>query len=211
MEKIVLAAKKRENKTKSSRNILRNSGRSLGVYYSRHNDSIAIDVSEKELKPLVFTTATHLINLQIEGESEHDCILKDVQFDPITDKVVHFDLMGLIKGEKFQLEVPLIFKGNPIGVKEGGVLQYLIHKLDIECLPKDIPPHLEIDIHNLKIEDSIHVEDISFENITILNSADSVIVSVTHPKLETVETSEEEGEEKSTEPEVINKDKEQEK
>ncbi len=210
MEKVVLTARKRENLSKSANNIVRKNGRVPGVYYSKHDDSISIDVSEKELKSLVYTTDTHLINLQIEGESELECIVKDVQFDPITDKVVHFDLLGLTSGETFQLEVPLLFTGSPVGVKEGGVVQQFLHKLDLECMPKDIPSHLTIEIQNLKIGDAIHVSDLQFENVTILNAEDTVIISVTHPKVEAEPTEEEEAVEETVEPELVNKKEDEE-
>lgn len=205
MEKVVLTAKKRAVNSKSLRNSLRNEGRVLGVFYSKHDEPVAIDVTEKALKPLVYTAETHLVGLQIEGDKEHECILKDVQFDPITDKVIHFDLLGLTTGETFQLEVPIQFIGSPVGVKEGGVLQEFLHKLDIECLPKDIPQHIEVKIQDLRVGDAIHVSDLAAEGITILNPEDAVIVAVTHPKVE--KTEEETGEEEGTEPEVIAKGK----
>ena len=151
MEKVVLKANIRKDFSKSIRNTARKNGNVPGVFYARSIEPFSIEVQEKLLKPLVYTSQTHLISLQVEGQEEHECIIKDVQFDPLTDKVVHFDLYGLTKGEKIEFEVPLQFKGSAIGVKEGGIVQHLLHKLDIECLPKDIPQHLEIDITELKL------------------------------------------------------------
>ncbi|MFO7446368.1 MAG: 50S ribosomal protein L25 [Ignavibacteriaceae bacterium] len=204
MEKIILNANVRKNFSKSSRSELRKAGRVPGVFYSKHNEPIAIDVTEKSIKPLVFTAETHLIGLQVDGD-ELDCVIKDVQFDPVTDKVVHFDLLGLTKDEKFQLEVPVQFHGSPVGIKEGGILQQTLHKVLVECLPGDIPQHLDIDITNLKLGDSIHAGDLSFENITILNSPETVIVAITHPKTEKEPVAGET--EAVAEPEVIGKGK----
>lgn len=209
MEKVKLNGNVRESITKSSRSEIRRKGRVPGIYYSRHGNPIAIDVVEKEINPMVFTKETHLISLQLNNKEELDCVIKDVQFDPITDRIVHFDLLGLTSGETFQLEVPLQFQGNPVGIKDGGVLQTLLHKLEIECLPKDIPQHIEINIQNLKIGDAIHVKDLQLENLTILNSEDSVIVAVTHPKAE-VEAPAEGVEEAPKEPELIGKEKSEE-
>jgi large subunit ribosomal protein L25 len=210
MEKVVLKANIRNDFSKSVRNTARKNGRVPGVFYSRNLKPFSFEVQEQALKPLVYTSQNHLISLQVDGQDEHECIIKDVQFDPLTDKVVHFDLYGLITGEKIELEVPLQFKGAAIGVKEGGIVQQLLHKLDIECLPKDIPQHLEIEISELKLGDAIHVSDLSFENITILNSEDTVIVAVTHPKVEKEPVPGEEGEEQTAEPEVIGKEKSEE-
>lgn len=204
MEKIVLNANTRTSFSKSSRSQLRKDGRVPGIFYSKHNEPVAIEVSEKSIKPLVFTSQTHLIGLQYDG-NEAECIIKDVQFDPVTDRIVHFDLLGLTKDEKFQLEVPIQFHGNAVGIKEGGVLQQVLHKLHIECLPKDIPQHLDIDVTNLKLGDSIHVSNLSFENITLLTQPDAVVVSVAHPKVEKEPTPEEGAE--TTQPEVISKGK----
>lgn len=203
MEKIQLSANKRTKINKSSRSQLRKDGRVPGVFYSKHNEPLAIDVSERSIKPLVFTSETHLIGLQVDG-NELDCIIKDVQFDPVTEKIVHFDLLGLTKGEKFQLEVPVQFHGSPVGVKEGGILQQTLHKLQIECLPKDIPQHLDVDITNLKLGDAIHAGDLKFDDITILNPEDTVVVTVTHPKVEKEPVAEGEA---VAEPEVIGKGK----
>jgi len=206
MEKQALKANIRTVISKSSRSSLRKSGKVPGIFYSRMNKPIPIEVSEKAINPLVFTSEANLISLEIEGHKEYECIIKDIQFDPLTDRVVHFDLFGLTKGEKFQLEVPIQYIGSPIGIKEGGILQQVLHKLEIECFPKDIPQRLDVSIHDLKLGDSIHVSDLNFENITILNPPNTVLVSVVHPKIEK-EVVPEAVEEEKTEPEVIGKGK----
>jgi len=214
MEKIVLEANERKIISKTSRSSLRNQGRVPGILYSKRLKPISIDVTRQSINPLVFTAQTHLISLQIQGHEEHDCIIKDVQFDPVTDEVIHFDLIGLTKGEKTQLEVPLRFKGSAVGVKEGGLLQENLHKLHVECLPINIPQSLEIDVSQLKVGDSIHVKDLHFENIAFLNPEDTVIVSVVLPKIEkeaTVAEGAEIAAEELAEPEVIGKGKDTEK
>ncbi len=207
MEKMILEAEVRETGSKQARKLVRKNGKVPGIYYSKHDVPIHISVTEKAIHPLVYTAETHLISLQVDGKV-FDCVVKDIQFDPLTDKIVHFDLIGLTTGETFQLEVPVQLRGTPVGIKEGGIVQHLIHKLEIECLPKDIPQRVEIDITNLKIGDSVHVKDLKIENITILNTEDSVIVAVSHPKLE--KEPEVEGAaaaEEPTEPEVIGRGK----
>ena len=208
MEKVVLKANVRTTTTKTSTKTLRREGRVPGVFYSKHDQPVSIDVEENLIKPLVYTSEAHLISLQIDKE-EHECVIKEVQFDPVTDKIIHFDLLGLTVGEKFQLEVPIQFHGSPIGVKEGGLLQTSLHKVEIECLPKDIPQHIDLNIQNLKLGDAIHVSDLNIEGITVLNPEDTLIVAVVHPKAEK-EPAEEGAEEVPTEPEVVGKAKEEE-
>ena len=120
--------------------------------------------------------------------------------------------MGITRGEKIQLEIPLQLIGNAIGIKDGGILQQSLYKIDVECLPKNIPQYLDIVISDLALGDSIHVSDLSYDNITILSVPESIVVSVNHPKVE-AEVAVEEGEEiaeeeESAEPEVIGKGKE---
>ncbi len=210
MEKVVLEANSRKTGPKSKTKTQRKNGRIPGVFYMKGTNPISFDVSEKAIKPLVFTGETHLVGLKVDNNTELDCIIKDVQFDPVTDRIVHFDLLGLTSGETFELEVPIVYKGSAVGVKDGGVLQQHLHKLEIECLPKDIPQHLEIDVTDLKIGDSIHISDLAFDKVTILNQKTTVVVSVNHPKVEKEPTPEEAVEE-PTEPELIGKSKEEEK
>jgi large subunit ribosomal protein L25 len=211
MEKVSLKAAERKDTAKPARKQLRNQGRVPGVFYSRHANPVSIDVTERDLHPLVFTSKTHLISLNIEGHDEQECIIKDIQFDPVSDRVIHFDLLGLTRGERIQLEVPVQLVGSAVGIKEGGVLQQALHKLEIDCLPKNIPEHLEIDISDLAIGDAIHVEDLNFENVELLNSKESLVVSVTHAKVKEEPVAAAEGEEveaeEGAEPEVIGKGK----
>lgn len=210
MKTVTLEANKRKDTNKATRNRLRREGRVPGVFYSKRSDTIPVDVLEKKIRPLVFTAKTNLISLKIEGQEELECIIKDIQFDPVTEEIIHFDLLGLTRGEMIQLEVPVQLLGSSIGVREGGLLQHLLHKVEVECLPKHIPEHIPIDISELAIGDSVLVSDLIVENLTLLNPGDALVVAVGHQKVveEEVEVTEElvEGEEPA-EPEVIGKGK----
>jgi large subunit ribosomal protein L25 len=207
MEKKPLKANIRNQISKSALSTLRKNGRVPGIFYSRINKPLPIEVSEKAMRPFVFTAKSNLISLEVENDKNYDCVVKDVQFDPVTEAIVHFDLLGLIEGEKFQLEVPIQYFGTAIGIKEGGIVQQVLHKLEVECFPKDIPEFLKIDITNLKLGESIHASDLSFENIYILTPAETVVVAVVHPKVEKEPVAGEVAPETPTEPEVIGKGK----
>lgn len=209
MEKVLIEAQKRVKIDKASRSALRKEGKVPAIFYSKHHEPMPVQVSERAIHPLVFTAKTHLITLNVEGSGELECIIKDVQFDPTTEKIVHVDLLGLKKGEKIEIEVPVQLVGSPIGIKEGGVLQHTLHKLDIECLPSDIPEHIEIDVTNLKLGQAIHIADLKYENIAFLNNPEAIVASVVHPKVEKEAAPAGEGTE-SAEPEVISKGKAQE-
>ena len=211
MEKTKLKASERKDFTKSTVKKFRKEGLIPGVFYSKNNTPIHINVVDRTINPLVFTAKTHLISLELEGHEEYECIIKDVQFDPVTDRVIHFDLLGLTKGEKIILEIPVQLIGTPVGVKEGGVIQHVMHKIEVECLPRNIPEHITIDVTGLKLGDSIHIGDLNYEDIEFIDSKESLIVQVTHPKIkeEAAPVVEGVGEELK-EPEVISKGKQEE-
>jgi large subunit ribosomal protein L25 len=213
MEKTSLKASERKEITKPATKKIRREGKIPGIFYSRHTAPIHIDVADKAINPLVFTSKTHLISLEIEGHEEYECIIKDVQFDPVTDRVIHFDLLGLIKGEKIKLEIPVQLIGIPTGVKEGGIIQHVMHKLEVECLPRNIPEHIVIDVSELKLGDSIHISDLQYENFELVDPKESLIVQVTHAKVqeEVAPAVEAAVGEEPTEPEVIGKGKAEEK
>lgn len=207
MDEKILHAKKREMTTKGAVKQLRRDGFVPGIYYSKGNEQVAFSCDAIELNRYVFTSETNIIQLTIEGEEPLGCIVKDVQFDPVTDKVVHVDLLGVTLGQTLQLEVPVSFIGSAVGVKEGGILQEQLHKLDVEVLPRNIPQNLEVDVTELGIGDSIYVKDLDFEDIKFLNSDDTMVVTVVPPKAEEVEESDEDAVSEIAEPEVINKGK----
>lgn len=212
MESTKLKALERKDFSKSGTKKLRKEGSIPGVFYSRNNKPIHIDVPDKAINPLVFTSKTHLISLELEGHEQYECIIKDVQFDPVTDRVIHFDLFGLTKGEKITLEVPVQLVGSPIGVKEGGVLQHVMHKVEVNCLPSNIPEHIVVDVSGLKLGDSIHIGDLQLADIEFTDPNESLVVQVTHAKIREEAAPIAEGvAEEPTEPEVISKGKQEEK
>jgi large subunit ribosomal protein L25 len=179
-----LSAWKREDLANSELKSNRKKGNIPGIFYYRGAESVPIYVKDVNLNPFVYTSEVNIINLQIEGGNSYNCILKDIQFDPVSDKPIHFDLLGISEKEKIKLEVPLIVIGAPIGVKDGGILQQPVHKIEVECYPKDIPSHIEINIENLKIGDSIHISDMEQKNFIILDNPNTIVAAVVPPVVE---------------------------
>jgi len=116
MSDIKLPAKKREITTKGAVNQARKQGYVPGIFYSKGVEPISIITAELALKPVVYTSETHLINLEIEGQEAVRCILKDVQFDPVSDRIIHFDLYGVTVGQVLQIQVPVQIIGNAVGI-----------------------------------------------------------------------------------------------
>lgn len=183
MSEINLKVEKRAPGKQNSIKI-RREGRIPGIFYARDIEPVPIVTDYKPLKPIVHTKETKIIRLRIEGEpNEHICILKDVQIDPIKDTISHFDLLGITMGTKLTIEVPIILKGQAIGVKEGGTLQQTLSKVKVKCTPDNIPTHFEIDISNLKIGKAIHISDIQTEGIEFELTPETVIVACLTPRI----------------------------
>lgn len=187
---------------------LRSTGSVPGIYYGHGQKNIPVTMIESSLKPLYRTAATHVINLKLDDGSSHTCILRDVQLDPVTEKPVHFDLFGLNEKEEVTIEVPVQVKGVPKGVKDGGILQHILHKVKVSCLPKNIPDHVELDVTTLEINRSIHIKDIMVPNVKILENENSTVVAVVPPTIEKApEVAAAEAAVALTEPEIIAKGK----
>jgi large subunit ribosomal protein L25 len=188
---------------------LRYKGDVPGIFYGHGKKNIPVVMPESILKPLYKTSAANIINLKLDDGSTYKCILKDIDFDPLTDRPVHFDLFGVNENEALTIEVPVRLTGGiPQGVKEGGILQHVLHRLRVSCLPKDIPDHIEINVATLGINKSIHVSDITVPNVTVAESAKTTIVAVVPPTIEKVpEVAAAEAAVAPAEPEVIGKGK----
>lgn len=183
MSEVILKVEKR-NTGKQNAVKYRKEGKIPGIFYARGIEPIPIVTDYKPLKPVIHTTETKIVRLQIEGETEERlCILKEVQIDPIKDTISHFDLLGITKGTKLTIEVPIILKGQSIGVKEGGTLQHILSKVKVKCTPDNIPTHFEIDISNLKIGKAIHIKDIQAEGIEFELAPETVIVACLAPRV----------------------------
>jgi large subunit ribosomal protein L25 len=197
---ITLKASIRDYKGRSASNQARRSGRVPGVFYFQNKKNIPIEVVALDLRPLVYTSESHIVSLELSDGTKEQCVLREIQFDPVTDKIMHIDLVGLTMGAKMKFEVPVALEGIPAGVRDGGVLQHIQHKLDVECLPGQLPEHITVDVSNLRGGDSITVGQLSIPNATILNDPEQVVALVSHSRVDP--TTEEAGED-TTEPEVI--------
>jgi len=209
MADLNIAADVREITTKGAVNQLRKEEKVPGVLYSKEMEPINFSVPELVLNPVVYTTQMRMIDLKIGNNKKVKSILKDVQFDPVTDRIIHVDFLAITVGQVIQVQVPINFVGQSVGVKEGGRLLHNLHKFDVECLPKHIPQNLEVDITELNVGQSILVKDLSFENIVILNpeNASVVAISVAREEEEEVATDEILEPTEAAQPEVIGKSK----
>jgi len=182
MSDILLKAEPRQAMGGATAKSLRAKGRVPGVVYGHGEASTAFHVKELDLRPLIYTQETHVVKLALGGE-ETRCILREVQFDPITDRVNHIDLLILHAGEKITIDVPVIITGSSVGVRDGGIVDHVLHKLTINVLPDSIPESITVDISELKIGQSVHVKELPVtDKFTVLGDETAVIVAIVPPK-----------------------------
>lgn len=129
-------------------------------------------------KNLVYTPDFMVVEAKVDGKT-YDCVLKDLQFDKVSDKLIHVDFLELVENKKVTVTLPLKLVGTPAGVKAGGKLVTKIKSLKVKVLPKYLRENIELDITNLELNENIRVEDVIADNLEIMNSPRIPIASVT--------------------------------
>ncbi len=190
MNAITLEATTREVGTKASR-ALRRTGNVPCVLYGHNVEPVTFQVPELALRPLIYTDEFHQVELIIDGQ-QWTCMMKDIDFHPVSDRPIHADFQVLKRGEKITVVVPVQLTGTPLGKLEGGIVESYVHELEIECIPRDIPGHIEVDISKLKIGEALYISDITLPGVEFLASEDQLIVSIVAPREEEPEEEEEE-------------------
>jgi large subunit ribosomal protein L25 len=198
MAEVVLQAEKRENLSKGTTNELRRSGRIPGIYYFHGEDSVPVSIDEKDLK-VAIQSQSQFIDLSI-GKSKKKCVIRDVQWEPVSGIPLHVDLLGVKLTEKIAVDLPVHFTGTAIGVKQnGGILEPILREIEVEGLPLDIPESVTVDVSELDIGDSVKVSDLPLDKLTVITDGSQSVVTVSAPRAieeEVVEVEEaEEGEE----------------
>ncbi len=215
MEEIILEIQSREEIGKSKVKDLRQKGFIPAVIYAEGKKSLPVKISHRQLWQLIHQHRLEatVINLRMQEDKKQKgkpCLIKEIQYDPVKGDIIHVDFNEISLTKVIKVNVPVVAKGEPAGVKqEGGSLEHILWEIEVECLPTDIPKDIGIDVSQLKIGDSIHIKDVVFpSNVKVLNSPDAIIFSVSAPiKEEEVAAPVVEGEEKQ-EPEVIKEKKE---
>jgi len=196
-----LTLTERKEKGGRSSRILRKNGIIPANYYYKGEENINLSVIELEfLKSL--RSGHRIFEVNLKGSTQY-VMLKEIQYHPVTDDIVHIDLMRIRRDEKMTISVPLVLEGIAEGVKEGGVMMQNLNVIEISCLPADVPEQLGIDVSNLELNASLNVEDLEVsEKLEVLTSDELTIVSCQLPKEEVEEEVEEEIElEEGEEPE----------
>lgn len=176
MQTFDLNVSKREVAGKKAIKALRAEEKIPAILYGGEKE-VALAVSEAAVKNLIWTPNIYIVNLSIDGE-KRQAILKDIQFHPVSGKILHIDFLEVLPEKPVTIAIPVVLEGNSEGVKAGGKLQLEMRKLNVRGLSKDLPDTLKIDITNLGLGKVIKVGELSYENLEVLNAKQAVVVAV---------------------------------
>lgn len=193
MKSITINGSKRESVGKKATKALRNAGQVPCVLYGG-DQPVHFSANYLAFSKLVYTPNAHTVVIAIEGGETFNAVLQDIQFHPVTDRILHIDFYQLFEGKQIALNIPVKLFGNSLGVKDGGVLRRNNRKLRIKALPVDLPDFIEIDIEPLKIGDKVYVGDLLNENYTFLHSENTVVCQIKTARLAIVDEVEEDEE-----------------
>ena len=174
----------RTHKGKSKIRALRRDGKIPGVYYYHGEENVNLEIDKKNLYHAL-STGQHVFEVTMTGETQY-VMIKAIQYHPVTDEVMHVDLMRVRRSEKMTFTIPIVLQGEAIGVQEGGVLSQILTAIDINCLPTNVPESINVDISDLELNSTISVINITDipDDVEIVTSEESTVATITPPKEE---------------------------
>ena len=144
--------------------------------------NIHFAATERQFKNLVYSSDVFLVKIDIDGE-KYDAVMKDIQFHPVSDKIIHVDFAQVSADKKVTISLPIKLTGNSVGLLEGGKLRQRRRYIKISGLIKDIPDHLDIDMTDLDIGDFLKIGDLEYDNLDILDPSRAMVVGVVSSRL----------------------------
>ena len=196
MKSITIKGSERESVGKKASKALRNAGKVPCVIYGG-DKPLHFSAEELSFRDLVYTPNAHTVVVDLEGGTKFDAVLQDIQFHPVTDKILHVDFYQLFKDREVTMDIPVKLSGSSPGVRNGGRLLFRKRKLSIKALPDNLPDFFDIDISKLRIGGHIAVDTLLKDEFTILHPDTTVVVQVKAAR-NAVLTEEEEDEDAAT-------------
>ena len=178
MKSITIKGSKRESVGKVATKALRNADKVPCVLYGGDNP-LHFSANELDFSKLVYTPNAHTVVLDINGDQKINAILQDIQFHPVSDKILHVDFYQLSEDKEVNMEIPVVIEGSAPGVLlEGGTLEISKRKLKVRALPKNLPDFINVDISSLKLGNKILTADLESEDFSILHPENTVVCKV---------------------------------
>ena len=196
MKSITINGSQRESVGKSSTKALRNAGKVPCVVYGGEKP-VHFSADEISFSKLVYTPDAHTVIISLDGKEEINAIIQDIQFHPVSEKILHVDLFQLFENKEINMTIPVKFSGNAPGVRlEGGLLFKNKRKLYVKALPKNLPDYISVDISNLHLNDKVTIQDLLNDNYAFVHPENMVVCQVKMSRASlSLATDEEEGEE----------------
>jgi large subunit ribosomal protein L25 len=199
LEKIELIASVRKSTGNGPARVLRRAGQIPAVLYGPKTDPVLLSVNTKDLELILKKSSFGqlILNLVIQNGQKvtKAAMIKELQTHPLSGNLIHIDFYEVDMKRQIKVMIPVVITGKSVGVEEGGMLNIVRRELEVFCLPSDIPESIEIDITELTMGDSIHLEDVPLgENVEVATDVNYTVVTVLSPKVEEEEVAEEEEE-----------------
>lgn len=177
MQAITIKGSERESVGKVSTKVLRNAEKVPCVLYGGEKP-IHFSADEISFKGLVYTSNAHTVVIEMEGHQPYEAVLQDIQFHPVTDRIMHIDFFQLFEDKAINMNIPVRLEGNSPGVRNGGRLLFRKRKLTVKALPANLPDGIMVDISKLRIGGTISVGDVKTEEYIFLHPDNTSIVQV---------------------------------
>ena len=184
MVEVKLKAYPRDEWGKQAAKRFRKNGMIPAVIYGHKEETSCICVDASEFTRMLRREKGDnvIVNLLSDAKHAKKTIIREVQRNPVTSEIIHVDFQHLIPTETIEIDVPIVLVGTAAGVKEGGLLEHIVRKISVKCLPKNIPSHLELDVSGLQIGESVHVSDLTLKDVEILDRPEEAVVTVIMPR-----------------------------
>ncbi|MEL3912419.1 50S ribosomal protein L25 [Treponema pedis] len=179
MDQRMLNANERTAFGKTAAAKIRKAGRIPAVMYDGHGKAVSLDVDEREfMKLFKVVTESTIVKIQL-GDKDYEVFIKEFQHNIVTDKIEHVDFYEVERGKLLRTKVKIRLQGAPEGVRHGGVLEAGISEIEVECLPRNLPPRIVVDVSALDVNHSLHVRDITLpSDVTVLTSPDMTVAAI---------------------------------
>lgn len=189
MRQIRLDAEPRTSSGSGAARALRREGKVPGVVYGFGEPAQSVQLNLRDVQGILREHAEHaLVELNISGANEN-VVVRELQRNTVRRQLLHVDFQRVRMDEEISVDVEVVLDGTPVGVREGGILEFFARTLHVRALPANLPDALHVDVSTLRIGDSLHVRDIAVaEAVTVVSDEDTVVATVATPQLETEES-----------------------
>lgn len=192
MKSITINGSQRESVGKVSTKALRNAGKVPCVVYGG-DKALHFSADDLAFKDLVYTPDVHTVVIALDNGEKINAILQDIQFHPVSDKIIHVDFYQIFDDKEITLEIPVKIVGKSRGVRNGGVLRVPRRKLKVKGIPVNLPDFIEADITELRIGSKLYVTELKTENFKIMHPDNTVVAQVRRSRVSVADADDDEG------------------